>query len=153
MMHQIKIFLICLTLLGSIPASAQSGLNIAGLLDGQFRDDKNAVETIITGEALSDYDLSTYHSLSLTDSPKKVDLIESAVIKDLSSATDKEVSYRGGKLYYAFFSLPPLKTKVGTKTYRYIFYLNQYAVGRDGVTLIYMSGIASKESVKQMLKK
>lgn len=153
MRHRITILFIITLLAAGLRASAQTALNIDTLFDGQFRDDKNAVETIINGDPLYDYDLSHYHSLSLSDSPGKVDLIEPLVTKDGASAIDKEVSYRGGKLYYAFYTLPPVKSKSGTKLNRYIFYLNQYAVGRDGVTLIYMSGTASRGQVKKMLKK
>ncbi|MCM1503783.1 MAG: DUF6108 family protein [Muribaculum sp.] len=136
-----------------IPSLAQSELNISKLFDGQFRDDKNAVETIITGDPLYEYYLDYYHSLSFSKEPDKVALIEPLVTKDGAEAIDKEVSYRGGKLYYAFYTFPPLKKNGISKSNRYLFYLNQYAVGRDGVTLIYMSGEATRKQVKKMLKK
>lgn len=136
-----------------LPATAQKGLNINELFDGQFREDKNAVETLISGDALADYDLNYYHSLSLSENPALADRLESLVLKDGATAVDKEVSYRGGKLYYAFYTLPPVKNKVGIAMNRYIFYINQYAVGRDGIILIYLSGIASRDQVKKLLKK
>ncbi len=147
------LMLILIALSAWSSATAQNGLNIARLFDGQFRDDKNAVETIITGDPLYVYDLSYYHSLSLSSDSTKVSLLEPLVTKDGATAVDKEVSYRGGRLYYAFYTLPPVKNKFGTNINRYIFYLNQYAIGRDGVILIYMSGVATREQVKKMLKK
>ncbi len=152
MKHRLNILAV-IFVLAWMPALAQSDLNISTLFDGQFRDDKNAVETIITGDPLLEYDLNYYHSLSISKEPDKVDIIEPLVTKDGAKAVDKEVSYRGGKLYYAFYTLPPVKSKSGIRNNRYLFYLNQYAVGRDGVTLIYMSGTASGEQVKKMLKK
>ena len=134
-------------------ATAQEGLNISKLFDGQFRDDKNAVETIITGDPLYEYDLSYYHSLSLSNDSTKVSLLEPLVTKDGATAINKEVSYRGGRLYYAFYTLPPRNGKLGIRVNRYIFYLNQYAVGRNGVILIYMSGGATSEQVKKLIKK
>lgn len=134
-------------------STAQEGLNISKLFDGQFRDDKNAVETIITGDPLYDYNLGYYHSLSLSNDSTKVSLLEPLVTKDGATAVNKEVSYRGGRLYYAFYTLPPVKNKLGLNINRYIFYLNQYAVGRDGVILIYMSGSATREQVKKLIKK
>ena len=123
-----RILIIAFFLVGvDVTSSAQTGLNIEELFNGQFRDDKNTTETIITGEP--------------------------SVARDGAKAVDKEVSYRGGKLYYAFYSLSPGKSKSGKNVNRYLFYLNQYAVGRDGLIIIYLSGSASREQVKNMLKK
>ena len=140
-----RILIIAFFLVGvDVTSSAQTGLNIEELFNGQFRDDKNTTETIITGEPLYDYNLGYYHSLTFS---------EPLVVRDGAKAVDKEVSYRGGKLYYAFYSLSPGKSKSGKNVNRYLFYLNQYAVGRDGLIIIYLSGSASREQVKNMLKK
>lgn len=149
-----RILIIAFFLVGvDVASSAQTGLNIEELFNGQFRDDKNTTETIITGEPLYDYNLGYYHSLTFSDAQSKVDIIEPLVVRDGAKAVDKEVSYRGGKLYYAFYSLSPGKSKSGKNVNRYLFYLNQYAVGRDGLIIIYLSGSASREQVKNMLKK
>ena len=135
-----RILIIAFFLVGvDVTSSAQTGLNIEELFNGQFRDDKNTTETIITGEPLYDYNLGYYHSLTFSDAQSKVDIIEPLVVRD--------------KLYYAFYSLSPGKSKSGKNVNRYLFYLNQYAVGRDGLIIIYLSGSASREQVKNMLKK
>ena len=36
---------------------------------------------------------------------------------------------------------------------RYLFYLNQHAVGKDKLILIYIEGKAGRADVKKMLKK
>lgn len=83
-------------------ASAQKGLNVDNIFDGRYRDNKGAVETIIRGEAIRKYDLSTYHSLTLADMPDAADYIESLIRKDEADALTREVNYRDGKLYYGF---------------------------------------------------
>ena len=67
---------------------------------------------------------------------------------DSRSATDREVSYRDGRIYYAFLTLKPIKGKN-----RYVFYLNQNLAGGDKIILIYMSGKADANKIKKMIKK
>lgn len=144
MKHLIIIFI---AMIASLTAAAQTGLNVDALFDGRYRDNKSAVETIIKGEQLRKYDLSTYHSLTLADMPEAAAEIEQLVEKDGARAISREVSYRQGHLYYGFYQLPPYK---GLS--RHLFYLNQNLNKGNKIMLIYLDGIATTEFVKKLLK-
>lgn len=142
--------LLTLTLIGllvALAAAAQKGLGINELFDGRFRSDSDVKETIIKSSDLEDYDLTLYHSLTLTGKPDLVGIIEPLVSRDGTSASDREVSYRNGHLYYGFYSLRPK----GDKN-RYIVYLNQHPAGGNKIILIYLEGEASADKVKKMIK-
>lgn len=143
--------IIIISILASLPVLAQSGLNINTLFDGRFKKDTNATELIVTGSSAKDINLKVYHSLKVTQKSQQ-SLIESLVVKDGVKANDKEVEYRSGQLYYAFYTLPA--TKSGHN--RYIFYLNQnlaHKAPKNIVTLIYMEGKATSEQIKSLIRK
>lgn len=128
-------------------ALAQKGLAVNELFGKRYTGDKQAVVTSIKGSTLEPYDLSRYKSLTVTNRPSEAETIEPLLAKDASIAIDSETSYRDGKLYYAFYSLP-----VYDGERRYIFYLNQSLVGKDKIILMYLQGYASASKVKNMLK-
>ncbi len=117
-------------------------------LNGHFRDNANARETVVTGKALKPYDLDVYRGLTVADSPDAATTLEKAVAIDARDASDCEISYRDGRIYYAFLTL---KQREGKN--RYVFYLNQHLVGGDKIILIYMSGKANAAQIKKMIKK
>lgn len=127
----------------------QDGLQVNSLFDGRYRDNPAATETILSGPALSDYELKRYHGLTLTGTPDAADRIEPLVTRDGSTAINREVSYRSGRLYYGFYQLPQLN---GLN--RYLFYINQH-VGKSGgnnIVIIYLEGKARRETIMKMLK-
>lgn len=128
-------------------AIAQKGLAINELFGKRYTDDKQAVVTSIKGSTLEPYHLSRYKSLTVNNRPAEAQVIEPLLAKDATLAIDSETSYRDGKLYYAFYSLPPTEDER-----RYIFYLNQSLVGKDKIILMYLQGYASASQVKKMLK-
>lgn len=128
-------------------AFAQKGLAINELFGKRYTDDKQAVVTSIKGSTLEPYHLSRYKSLTVNNRPAEAQVIEPLLAKDATLAIDSETSYRDGKLYYAFYSLPPTEDER-----RYIFYLNQSLVGKDKIILMYLQGYASASQVKKMLK-
>lgn len=132
----------------AIPAVAQKGLNINNLFDGRYRDNDNVVETVVQGGNLSNYNIDLYHSLTLSDSPDEAASIEALVARDGAGAIDREVSYRDGGLYYAFYELKPRNVIVR----RYLFFLNQHRGTGNKIILIYIEGSASQEKIKKMLK-
>ena len=67
-----------------------------------------------------------------------------------AGALDKEVAFRNGRLYYGYYTLKPMSDG---ELNRYLFYLNQHAVGKDKLILIYIEGKAGRADVKKMLKK
>lgn len=143
-----RVIIFIVALLAALSAAAAPPLRCERLLDGHYRTNPNASETIVSGKALKPYDLDCYHGLTIVDAPDEAKVIELAVNRDSDRAVDREVSYREGKLYYAFLTIKP----EGKKN-RYIFYLNQHLSGGNKIILIYMSGNAGTEKIKSMLKK
>ena len=130
--------------LGMAAASAQSGLHIAGLFDGRYRDTVNGTETIIDGAALAPYRLDKYVSLTVESDPEVVETIEPLVRADGRGAVDREVIQKKGALYYAFYQLKPL----ANGTNRYILYVNR----KKKIILVYLEGPATPAQVKKILK-
>lgn len=132
-------------------AQARTSTDISGptnteaVFDGRYRKNPNATETLIQGEALRDYRLSVYRGITLTDMPDAADEIEPLLIKDGPAAREREVSYKGGRLYYAFYQMPDITENI------YIFYINQHLDGGNKITLIYLKGKASREDIQRML--
>ena len=145
------ITLITLAVLSCLTMAAGDTLEIDALFDGRFRADPRVTETIITGNSLAEYNLSTYRSLTLKGTPELTTDIEKAVIRDGARATDREVSFKNGQLHYGFYALPPRNN-----LRRYIFYLNRQPSqpNQSGkVILIYVDGKADINQIKRMLKK
>ncbi|MBD5228766.1 MAG: hypothetical protein HDS69_01800 [Bacteroidales bacterium] len=141
------ITLLMLWAIGASTALAQDRLNIGELFDGRYHDDPRASETLIEGEKLSNYQLTLYRSLTLTDMPAEAAEIVPLVTRDAAKAVDREVSYRDGGLYYGFYQL---KSRGGKNCY--LFYLDQNRNGGNKIILIYLEGRASRDKIKQMLK-
>lgn len=143
-----KIYLWLLALMLSLPAMAQEGLHIAPLFNGQYRDRKDATEVLMKGRKLAPYHLVLFRSLTLSTATANTQQIEKLVRADGATAIDKEVSLRGGHLYYGFYQLKP----VG-KMRRYLFYRNNSlkpGTGRTAtLTLIYMEGTATIDELKR----
>ena len=142
-----RLIIIIALLVASVAARAAGPAACSKLLTG-YRGNEGAAETIVTGKALKPYNLEVYQGLTLTDMPGEAARFEAAVAADSRNAADREMTYRAGRLYYAFITLSP----EGSKN-RYIFYLNQHPAGGDKIILIYMSGKADSDSIKKMLKR
>ena len=148
MKRTIIIILTCM--LTTMAAMAQKGLNINRLFDGRYKKAAGATEIIVTGSQAHEIGLTVYHSVSVTDKAQ-AEIIENLVVKDGAQATDKEVEYRNGQLYYGFYTMQKQK-----RTNRYIFFLNQNLARKSPkscVTLIYMEGEASAEKIKKLIRK
>lgn len=130
-----------------LPAAAQQGLQIDALFGGKYADTPGATEIVLSGSKLSPYHLTDYHSLTLTDMPDEAGKIERMVRADARTATDREVTYRDGGIYYAFYELP-----TRGKTRSYIVFLNRHRGGGNTVTLVYMAGKATAEQIKSFMK-
>lgn len=145
----IRIIHILMLLMTALTAWSQDGLQINALFDGRYRDNPEASETILSGSALNDYDLDRYHGLTLTGRPEAAAEIEPLVAKDGATALNREVSYRGGRLYYGFYQLPGLNGRN-----RYLFYINQHVRNNGGnnIVVIYLEGKARRDAIMKMLK-
>lgn len=128
-------------------ALAQKGLAVNELFGKKYTGDKQAVVTSIHGSSLTPYDLSRYKSLTISNRSSEAEVIEPLLAQDAEKAIDSETSYRDGKLYYAFYYLPPYDGE-----FRYLFYLNQSLVGKDKIILMYLQGCATQKEVKKLLK-
>ncbi|WP_300911575.1 DUF6108 family protein [Muribaculum intestinale] len=147
---KLNALILTIAMSSALTAGAQDGLNINSLFNGPYRDNVHATETVISGSGLWEYNLSVYHSLTLSGLPGEVSVFEAAVMKDAAGALDKEVAFRNGRLYYGYYTLKPVPD---SELNRYLFYLNQHAVGKDKLILIYIEGRAGRTAVKRMLKK
>lgn len=112
--------------------------------DGTYRNANYAIETIVTGQQIKDYDLTLYHSLSVTDSTAIHDL-NKLVASDMSKAINKEVGMRKGKINYGFFEFAPIEQR----TNRFIFFFSS----DSKAVLIYMEGDTSIEKIKSIIKR
>lgn len=147
---KLNALILTIAMLPVVAAGAQEGLSVNGLFNGPYRDNVHATETVISGSGLQEYNLSVYHSLTLSGMSDEVPVFEAAVLKDAAGALDKEVAFRNGRLYYGYYTLKPMSDG---ELNRYLFYLNQHAVGKDKLILIYIEGKAGRADVKKMLKK
>lgn len=147
-------FALCLTLLICVSStvSAQNGLAVAKVFDGRYRNNSNAVEVIVKGRKLKPYKLTTFHSLTLHNSPDDAKWIASLVAADGKRASDKEVGLVRGKLYYGFYMFINSGNKGAP--YRYLFFRDSSV--RDNkdkeMTVVYMEGSASIAELKKMFK-
>lgn len=147
------LIVILLILTGCVHGFAQDNLRIGIKMNGSYRNNPNASETILIGDnKLKRIGVTLYHSLSVSDDPAFPEEVEPLLLVDVKSAIDREVVYRSGKLYYGFYALPSIK-KDGKNINRYIFYLNQFPVKGKQVIMIYVEGTASPQQIKDKLLK
>lgn len=142
--------LICLLTL--LPAWAQQGLEIASLFGSKFPAHGFAKEVMLTGKHVKQYKLTLFRSITLDDAHADGALVETKVRADAAHAVEKEVGYKGSRLYYGFFRLPPAR-KGGPN--RFIFYRNN-ALRKDRkptLTLVYMEGSARMEDLRRTFMK
>lgn len=139
---------VALTVIATLSAMAQSGLNVKNVFAKKYTKLPNAVATYVVGDKVEKYNLDVYRSLSLTCDMKTAAEIEHLVLSDGATAIDKEVAYRDGHLRYGFYVLPR-----STDSNRYLFYAGKMLGGdKVKVTVVYMSGDATKSQVLKMVK-
>ena len=149
-----RILLLTTLTLYILSATAQKDLNIAVYFSEPYLELVGANSVHIEGDDLTLYNLSLFRSIRLTpeSTPKNSrDLLEQRVAEDGKLAVKKEVAMLGGKLYYAFYVLPP-KDK---KTNRYILYRNNLLKPEakpQEVMLVYIEGAASPSELKKIFK-
>lgn len=135
-----------------LPAAAQKGLAVDEFFDGRFQKRNDAVEVLLSGKHLKDYDLTLFRSLTVPGDGHEGKAIEDAVCADAGLAVQKEVGYKNNRLYYGFFHLPPAYRSTLS---RFIFYRNDAlrAGRKPTLTLIYMEGTASVEKLRRTFSK
>lgn len=116
----------------------------------RYSSEPGAEVTVIRGGDLTRYGLSEYRSLTLPDvTATTLDAIAGAVKADLEASTAREVSYRDGRIKYAFLTLAP--TAEGLNRY-VIFVCNPAHNGRRRVVLIAIEGKATARQLQNLIK-
>lgn len=134
-------------LFSAVQTAAQSDFAIGELFDGRFRNNPNAVETIISGDILKETGLTLFRSIQIKDATETdANLIASLVKRDSSKALSREEKSVGNQLRGAFYELPP---KGAIR--RYLIYINRKQKGKDKIMLGYLEGKVSPEEVKDMI--
>ena len=138
--------LLVLILGATVSAAAQSTLAVGSLFDGRYRNRPDATETVISGEALKEYNLSVFRSITLTGSDTGWQEIEKMVRRDGRDAVSKEEKIVNGRMLGAFYELPSQNGR-----HRYLCYLNRILNGGDKVMIIYLEGKAGLKEVRELL--
>lgn len=147
-----NIIILLLSVVGLLPVAAQKGLAIADLFDGHFKKQDETTEVLLSGKRISRYKLTLFRSLSLPGNGDNGRLIEQKVRTDAAQAVERETGYKGKRLYYGFFRLPPIGKSALN---RFIFFRNDGLLkeGKPTLTLIYMEGTASIEELRRNFAK
>ncbi|MCR5018254.1 MAG: DUF6108 family protein [Bacteroidales bacterium] len=130
-------------------ASAQEGLYVEDLFEGNVISRKIMKRTFISGAQLRPYKLDTYKSLTFTVDEGAMHEVEVRVIRDAYDAPDKQMDYDGGHLTYALVCLPPLPNGLN----RFLCYQAKEIKGLWDVTVVYLRGRASVEDLNLMFNK
>lgn len=140
--------IITVCLLSAIAASAQDGLAIARIFNGDYAKRHDVEEVILKGKALKATDLSLFRSIKAIDSQTIASKMERLVSTDANKASDKELQIKGGHLVYAFLAF-----NKGGGRYAYIFFRQTSGKGKNIATVAYMEGTLSPTEVKQKFLK
>lgn len=142
-------------------ATAQTGLEINKVFGGKYVNDPQVSEVVMNG---SQQYLRRYHlkSLAIFSGPAETyaSTVQKLVLADGAKATERDVRYRNGKLYYAYYVLPSIEVN-GVKLRRYIYYLNKECHRQtkkakktpDKVMLIYFDGEISRRQADEFIRR
>lgn len=131
---------------------AQAGLNINRVFTGNAASAPEATMTIMSGDSryLKSHNLTALATFR-APSEKFAKTVEPLVVADAAKATGKNLRYKNGRLHYAFFSLPGLKS--GKRTInRYVYYLDNDSEKDKSVTLVYIEGSISQPAAAKLIK-
>lgn len=143
------ILILLLTIVTTSGAVAQTGLRISRVFGGRYADDAGVTETMMSGTSkfLKSHKLevlASFRGPSETYAP----IISPLVLADGKRAKGRNVKYRDGQLYFAFFELAP--TSSGNK--RYIYYLNNNSSKPAMVTLLYFEGKLTSADASSLIQ-
>lgn len=142
-----------LSIIVAIAASAQSGLYVNQIFGEKYASDPSVAVTMMSGEHryLKKHSLSVFITFS---GPAKTyaSILEPLVLSDGKKALGKNVRYRKGQLYFAFYILPAVKVD-GEERKRYLYYINSSGQrgGNSNVMLIYLEGTLSEQSAASLI--
>lgn len=130
-------------------ASAQEGLFVEDLFEGNVISLKDMKRTFISGSKLQPYGLDMYKSIRFRVNDAQLRTVESLVIKDASGVEDKTTIYTGDRLTYAVICLP----KAHNGLNRFLCYQAKQDRRRWNVTVVYLRGTATVEDLNDMFNK
>ncbi len=148
--------MLCITTAMSI--HAQKELSINDILKGNGIDKSRVTETIIRGERLKPYHLTSFHSIKFNATEKERDdtekqfytYITQNAAQGKDGKTNSELESRGGHLYYAIAEVKPLSPY----DRRYICYqCSPDANNTFRLTLVTLEGRVSLQNLQKMFKK
>ncbi len=141
-MYQIiRSILIILFSLFCCGSYAQGKLKSEQFFDGQYNSSDKAIVTILKGKKLSPYNLSLYHSITLSDSPYDILKIRESVLEDAKSGLQVEQITSGEEVLACYIQFKPLKDKDINRFL--LFRSSDYSNG----TIIYMEGDTDLDSL------
>ena len=144
-----KRFLLTLivTLAWVLAANAQKGLDVAHYFSDSYRNDNAVTMVEVTGDSKKMPGIECYKSITVLGNESLSEMLEKSVKKDGAAAKSKEVIYKKGKLYFGMYFMGG-----SDKHRRYLYFLNQKAVGKDKTMLIFIEGDISEEMAKSLIK-
>ena len=144
-----KRFLLTLvvTLAWVLAANAQKGLDVAQYFSDSYRNDNAVTMVEVTGDSKKMPGIECYKSITVLGNEALSERLEKSVKKDGAAAKSKEVIYKKGKLYFGMYFMGG-----SDKHRRYLYFLNQKAVGKDKTMLIFIEGDISEEMAKSLIK-
>ncbi|MDO4461581.1 MAG: DUF6108 family protein [Bacteroidia bacterium] len=140
MNKRLTILFFVLTTLCSI-SYAQEGLNINKIFENPNEYDGYTDEVRIKGKALKQYNLTFFHSLTLSGSNETADIMESLARKDSEGAESIKEIVRGNRTMAIYCQLPPKKPSDD---------INRFILFRrtdDNAMLVYVEGHASLDNL------
>ena len=130
-------------------ASAQEGLYVEDLFEGNVVPSKIMRRTFISGSKLQPYGLDMYKSVRFRAKESQYYAVESLVLKDADNVVDKTTEYTGEHLTYAVICHP--KTYNGLN--RFLCFQAKRDKRKWDVTVVYLRGSATVEDLDKMFNK
>lgn len=141
------ILTLVVTLAWALSACAQKGLNVAQYFSDTYRNDNTITMVEVTGDSRKMPGIDCYRSITVVGNDALSEKLEKSVKKDGAAAKSKEVIYKKGKLYFGMYFMG------GSDNHRrYLYFLNQKAMGKDKTMLIFIEGDISEEMAKSLIK-
>lgn len=131
----------------TLSAYAQKGLNVAQFFSDNYRNDETVTMVEVMGDNRKMPGIDCYRSITVRGNEALSESLEKTVKKDGAAAKSKEVIYKKGKLYFGMYFMGGVD-----RHRRYLYFLNQKAVGKDKTMLIFIEGNISEEMAKSLIK-
>ena len=153
-----RLFILMLCFIATLNIQAQKELSIDNIFEGKGIDKSRVTETIIRGDQLKPYHLTSFHSVKFNATESERDEVEKQFyiyinhneLRNNDGKTNSEMEIRGGHLYYGISEV-----KSGSPfDRRYICYqCGSSTHGFFSLTLVILEGHVSLQDLRKMFKK